>query len=106
MNSRAQALVNLHLLEYSGKELTSKAGRIRALRIDAGHTLLAKYETRKKYYGAGSVVPLHGNCCSGCWVAQSQQTRLRAHDQVLECDHCGRLLYDPAKRNVLKVVII
>lgn len=106
MNSRAQALVDLQSLEFSGKQPKGKSGRMEKLRGGAGRTLLAKYEIRKKNFGSRSIVPIHGNCCSGCWIMQSQQTRLRAHDQVLECDHCGRLLYNPSKRKLLRTEII
>ena len=106
MNSNTQVLVDLQSLEFSSKEPKSKRRRMETLRKSVGHTLLGKYEARKKLYGGRSIVPIHGKCCSGCHVAQSQQARSRAYDQILECEYCGRLLYDPVKREPLKIIII
>lgn len=106
MDSKTKTLVDLQSLEFSGNEPKNKTRQMETLRKNADHSLLAKYEIRKRQYGGRSIVPMRGNCCSGCWLQQSQQTRSRAHSQVLECDHCGRLLFDPTKRKHLKIEIV
>jgi len=110
MNTQTKALVDLHYLEFRGRR--SERGRARALegkiarlRRRAGHALLHKYEIRKPNYGASCIVPIRGRFCSGCWVALSLQMRRRAYNQLTECEHCARLLYNPSRPKRLRMEV-
>jgi predicted nucleic acid-binding Zn-ribbon protein len=68
--------------------------------------VLEQYDFRKKRYGSKSVVPVKDGACSGCHVALSTHTQEIAKDHVVECEHCGRLLYNAERRKRLKLEIV
>lgn len=108
MNERGKALLNLHALEFKkdAKKKADAKAKIERLRRKVDSSLLRKYEIRKPNYGASSIVPIRGRFCTGCWVSLSLSTRLRAHETLTECEHCARLLYNPARRNRVKMEIL
>lgn len=111
MNDKAKALVNLQNLEFSleqGKQqpVSKQTAAIKRLRAHISSDLLSQYDTRKRRYGASSVVPVQGNLCSGCRISLSLGTRQRAYASVTECEHCARLVYNPARKRRLKIEIL
>jgi predicted nucleic acid-binding Zn-ribbon protein len=111
MNHKAKALIDLQSLEFRMKQqrrqvVSKHTAAIARLRSEVGPQLLHQYETRKRRYGATSVVPIRGELCSGCRISLCLGTRRRAYTVVTECEHCARLLYNPAKRRRLRIEIV
>ena len=111
MNEKAKALVTLQNLEFSSRRsqkepVKPEVGTIEHLRSRVGSQLLRQYENRKRRYGATSVVPIRGDLCSGCHISLSLGTRRRAFSEVTECDHCARLVYNPARRRRLRIEVM
>ena len=110
MDDKAKALVDLQTLEFSKKRqkkqnVSNHTKMIQVLRSRVGALLLRQYENRKYRYGSNSIVPVRGNLCSGCQIWVSLGTRRRAYTHVTECEHCARLLYNPARRKRLRIEI-
>ena len=88
-------------LEYDKefKEDTKKLNAMRA-RTDEEATkvdpqLLAKYRSIKQHC-TPPMAKLINDQCSGCFMSLPSATLLdiRSGDRIVECDNCGRILYD------------
>ena len=65
------------------------------LRSRINQQLLAKYDALRKRFGAKFLTPLDHGCCAECHMTiPSIKAKLLSQDFV-ECDTCGRLVYDP-----------
>ena len=81
------------------KEDTAKLQEMRAhteqeaKKVDAG--LLAKYRSIKQHCTPPMAKLVNGQC-SGCFMSLPSATLLdiRSGDRIVECDNCGRILYD------------
>ena len=64
-----------------------------AKKVDAG--LLAKYRSIKQHCTPPMAKLINGQC-SGCFMSLPSATLLdiRNGDRIVECDNCGRILYD------------
>ena len=60
--------------------------------------LLAKYRSIKQHC-TPPMAKLINNQCSGCFMSLPSATLLdiRSGDRIVECDNCGRILYDPGE---------
>ena len=110
MDEKAKALVDLQQMEFAAKKekqqsVSNRTEAVERLRTRIGSQLLRQYETKKRRYGGQSIVPVRGNLCSGCHISLSLGTRRRAYSEVTECDHCARLIYNPARKRRLKIEI-
>ena len=74
-----------------------KRQAIRRLRARVSAQVLKEYDIRKRRYGASSVVAIEGDICTGCQVHLSLKTQRQARYRVIECEHCGRLIYNPSR---------
>jgi len=110
MDTNMKALLNLQSLEFSSK-MPPVRGRnglkqsIDRLRRILSIQVLREYDFRKRRYGASCVVPMDNGICTGCQVALSVRTRRLAKHHVTECEHCGRLLYNPERHRRMQVEI-
>ena len=59
-------------------------------------TLMAKYK-RARVHHSIPVVPVSNEKCSGCnmSIPMAVLKKLSAQDTIMECENCGRLLYQP-----------
>jgi len=112
LNAMTRALLNLQTLEFEPRPpirrtRTARAGvpRIQRLRSRVSAQVLREYDSRKRRYGARSLVPIRKDSCTGCQVRLSLRTRRRALERVTECEHCARLLYNPSRRRRLVMEI-
>lgn len=82
----------------------SEAARQRILELDAAvpasqsavlPELLDRFKKLYHSKNGRAVVPIHQNSCSGCQISLSPHTvsAARAGDRIVNCDHCGRILY-------------
>lgn len=89
------ALLRYHENAHSGAEATSYERRESTRLLTALNARLqAKYNAATSRYGSGAVVEINRNTCTGCHMRLPANPRELAED-VYQCDHCGRLLYDP-----------
>ena len=58
-------------------------------------TTLSLYDRLLKSKGDSAVVPLHGEICQGCHVkvVLDTQIKLKANENITQCEQCGRVLY-------------
>ena len=111
VHSRTKALLNLQTLEFSQdrQRRNGMSGRriasIKRLRADLSIQVLREYDFRKQRYGSRCVVPIERGICTGCQVTPSLQTNRAAQYQIVECEHCGRLLYNPERHRRLKIEV-
>jgi predicted nucleic acid-binding Zn-ribbon protein len=82
-------------LESRLEELTKERAEI-AGKID--EDLLGRFERLFKSKGDAVVVPLEHEVCTGCHMKVTTQTahRAKAGKEIVNCDNCGRILYDAA----------
>ncbi|MFC4536625.1 zinc ribbon domain-containing protein [Sphaerisporangium dianthi] len=77
------------------KESGEAKGRRGGITADIPADLLALYEKLRGQYGVGAAM-LHGGRCQGCKVSLSiadiNRIRAAAHDEVLRCEECRRIL--------------
>lgn len=106
MENSIKKLVHLQTLEFKANGSRRKQTEIKNLRLDIAEPILRKYDTRKRRYGARSVVPIEGVVCSGCQMALTLGTRRRAHQQITECEHCARLVYNPTRIQRIRAEIV
>lgn len=104
INSSTRALLSLQSYEFTpeGRAQREKrngkaSAKIRKLRSYLPIQILREYDHRKHHFGAGSVVPVENGICSGCRVVLSQQTLRISYHSLIECEHCGRLVYNKAR---------
>ena len=78
-------------LEEVTKERTEIAGKI-------DEDLLSRFERLFKSKGDAVVVPLEHEVCTGCHMKVTTQTahRAKAGKEIVNCENCGRILYDTA----------
>jgi len=82
-------------LESRLEELTKERAEI-AGKID--EDLLGRFERLFKSKGDAVVVPLEHEVCTGCHMKVTTQTahRAKAGKEIVNCENCGRILYDAA----------
>ncbi|HWN64606.1 MAG TPA: C4-type zinc ribbon domain-containing protein [Candidatus Binatus sp.] len=82
-------------LESRLEDLTKERAEI-AGKID--EDLLGRFERLFKSKGDAVVVPLEHEVCTGCHMKVTTQTahRAKAGKEIVNCDNCGRILYDAA----------
>ncbi|GLW07786.1 hypothetical protein Misp01_29160 [Microtetraspora sp. NBRC 13810] len=82
------------------KEHAQAAGGRSGLTADIPADLLALYEKLRGQYGVGAAM-LHGGRCQGCKVSLSiadlNRIRSAAHDEVIRCEECRRILVRTAE---------
>jgi predicted nucleic acid-binding Zn-ribbon protein len=111
MNMKTRNLLNLQSLEFTPEEVSKRKVReglfktIRRLRSGLSMQVLREYDFRKKRYGSRCVVPVRDGICTGCQVTLSLRTRRMAKCRITECEHCGRLLYNPERRRPLRLEV-
>jgi len=78
-------------LEEVTKERTEIAGKI-------DEDLLSRFERLFKSKGDAVVVALEHEVCTGCHMKVTTQTahRAKAGKEIVNCENCGRILYDTA----------
>ena len=81
-------------LEARLAELNRERGDL-ASKID--EDLLGRFERLFKSKGDAVVVPLEHEVCTGCHMKVTTQTahRAKAGKEIVSCENCGRILYDP-----------
>ena len=82
-------------LESRLEELTKERAEI-ASKID--EDLLGRFERLFKSKGDAVVVALEHEVCTGCHMKVTTQTahRAKAGKEIVNCENCGRILYDAA----------
>ena len=60
--------------------------------------LNAYARVRKNYVNGMAVVPIERNSCGGCFnrIPPQRQSEISQRKKVIVCEHCGRILVDPA----------
>ena len=78
-------------LEELSKERGELAGKIE-------EDLLNRFERLFKSKGDAVVVPLEHEVCTGCHMKVTTATamRVKAGKEIVSCEQCGRILYEPA----------
>ena len=112
MQTATKALLSLQDCEFreETEKDRSQARRclhatIHRLRSRLSVQILREYDHRKEHFGASSVVPVKGEMCSGCHVKLSQRTVRLSHYGLTECEHCGRLVYNPARKRRIRLEV-
>ncbi len=89
-------------LEVKSKTLESRLEELTKERVEiAGkidEDLLGRFERLFKSKGDAVVVPLEHEVCTGCHMKVTTQTahRAKAGKEIVNCENCGRILYDAA----------
>lgn len=97
MNSMNRNLLRLQSFEFSGEKINSEAAmlqKIERLRTRLSVQILREYDHRKEHFGGSSFVPIKEGVCLGCCVSVSQRTQRESEEHPVECEHCGRLVYN------------
>ena len=105
MNKTTRTLLNLQALEFEPPRATPVDPdtppifwpAIQRLRSRVTAQVLREYDTRKRRFGAQSIVPIRKDSCTGCQVRLSVKTQRLARERVTECEHCARLIYNPSR---------
>ncbi|MFP4379823.1 MAG: hypothetical protein ACLFUS_04895 [Candidatus Sumerlaeia bacterium] len=108
MNSKAKKLLSLQSLEFDEDKKNGNNSRektIEKLRSAVSAQTLHNYDIKKKRYGSNSVVAIENGHCSGCNVSLSLKTVRESNSHVVECEHCGRLLYNPKRHKRLVIEV-
>ena len=112
MQAATKALLSLQDCEFQeetgkgrSRETRDLRTAIRRLRSRLSVQILHEYDHRKEHFGASSVVPVVGEMCSGCHVKLSQRTVRLSHYGLTECEHCGRLVYNPARQRRIRLEV-
>jgi predicted nucleic acid-binding Zn-ribbon protein len=111
MNFKTKTLLNLQSLEFTPEEVPKNKVHerlfrtIRRLRSGLSMQVLREYDFRKKRYGSRCVVPVRNGICTGCQIALSVRTRRMAKFRIMECEHCGRLLYNSERCRPLRLEV-
>lgn len=60
--------------------------------------LKAFHKIRKTYINRLAVVKIERDSCGGCFatIPPQRQVEIRQHKKIIVCEHCGRILVDPA----------
>lgn len=110
MNNTTRALLSLQALEFTETATSTKAPSrlaraVSRLRGRVSKQILSRYDSRKRRYGANSVVPLKRGICTGCQVSVSRKTRTSSEKGLVECEHCGRLVYSTGRHRPLNLEV-
>ena len=112
LNAKFKALLKLQAVEFSqSNQDASKQERekieekLEKLRSKISAQLLKEYDLRKQKFKGDCVVPLRSGVCSGCCISVSQRTLRLAEGRMTECEHCGRLVFNPARHKPLHVEV-
>lgn len=68
-------------------------------KVNIEERLLKAYaRVRKNYVNGMAVVPIERNSCGGCFnrIPPQRQSEISQRKKVIVCEHCGRILVDPA----------
>jgi predicted nucleic acid-binding Zn-ribbon protein len=88
------ALLRYHELKTQGTAAAltrrEEARLLQSLTLD----IQRRYSNLSKRFEASAVVPLERGICTGCYMRQPADLKEIGED-IHECQHCGRLLYDP-----------
>lgn len=101
MNTTTRNVLKLQSNEFSVRSVAPNsklARKLERLRACLSVQTLREYDHRKDHFGATSVVPIKEGICLGCCVSLSQRTLRLAYGRLTECEHCGRLVYNSARR--------
>jgi hypothetical protein len=112
LNAKFKALLKLQAVEFSqSNQGASKQERekieekVEKLRSKITAQLLKEYDLRKQKFKGDCAVPLRSGVCSGCCISVSQRTLRLAEGRMTECEHCGRLVFNPARHKPLHVEV-
>ena len=112
MNTSTKHLLSLQACEFSpeiGRSAdtadTRIMARIRKLRGRLSVQVLRQYDHRKVHFGPTSLVPVEDGICSGCRIYLSRRTLRTAFYRPVECEHCGRLVYNSERRRKMRLEI-
>ena len=99
MRSEIVALVRLHEIELApsnnaGQDRERLRLEMERCRSEISPALLARYERLKERYAAATLVEVENGICPGCRVVLPKTAAKRLKDEIVFCDHCGRILYD------------
>lgn len=89
----------LAALSERSKNIESQLGALKTDRSQLASTIdadaLSLYDRLMKSKGDAAVVPLHGEICQGCHVkvVRDTQIKLKAGDNITQCEQCGRILH-------------
>lgn len=94
MISPLAALLRLHEINVSSPRPDGpRSAEVQRLLLALTPELHQKYLNNYLRHGSMAVVPVERGACTGCYTRQPRQPYY-VDDGVLECQHCGRLLYD------------
>jgi len=88
-------------LEQKSQALESRLQELKKERSDLAVTidedLLGRFERLFKSKGDAVVVALEHEVCTGCHMKVTTQTahQVKAGKEIVSCENCGRILYDP-----------
>ena len=90
------ALVRLHELTH-GDNSHSPRTEIEKTRCEEELSLdlLKRYQILEERHGESAVVPVTNSICGGCFIRQPNSGMNEIASQLYQCQHCGRILYDP-----------
>ena len=112
LNAKVKALLKLQAEEFSAEnqevsnqEREKLEEKLEKLRSGVSAQLLKEYDLRKQKYEGDSVVPRRSGVCSGCCISVSLRTLRLAEGRMTECEHCGRLVFNPTRHKPLRVEV-
>jgi predicted nucleic acid-binding Zn-ribbon protein len=109
MIAKAKMLLNLQSLEFGQTGNGTSPTHLKTidkLRSDLSIQTLRHYDIKKQRYGESSLVPIVHGHCSGCNVNLSLRTLRASSTGVVECEHCGRLLYSASRHKRLFIEVV
>jgi len=76
------------------QEFESFASGKETRREGVRNDLLRVYERYFSKFGERAIVPVKNGVCSGCFISipPMRQDRIRAMDEIIYCENCGRIL--------------
>ena len=89
-------------LDQKSKTLDSRLQELNKERAEIAGSidedLLSRFERLFKSKGDAVVVPLEHEVCTGCHMKVTTQTahHVKAGKEIVSCENCGRILYEPA----------
>ena len=90
-----ETLLKLHELEFAKDTSDSLKEESQQIRSDMAPTELAKYDALRARFGEMVLVPSQGGACSACHMAMSRIQQSASKLNIVVCEHCGRMVYDP-----------
>ncbi|MBN1517266.1 hypothetical protein JXA32_11950 [Candidatus Sumerlaeota bacterium] len=92
MKAEVRTLIELYEAEFENQAPDEALEPIRARISDP---MLARYDSMKQRFGKSVMSPLQHGACSACHMQVSNAQRLKLAENVVICETCGRLIYDP-----------